>query len=82
MSSSDVYSKLASDKSFHSVINTNNITEFFDKKIFSQNVIFNDLQPYAFKLNKKLKLSYEALKLNYKNVILSGSGGSFVLINN
>jgi 4-diphosphocytidyl-2C-methyl-D-erythritol kinase len=39
----------------------------------------NDLQPYAFAINKKLKAKYEELQQKFTIVMLLGSGGSFLV---
>jgi 4-diphosphocytidyl-2C-methyl-D-erythritol kinase len=55
------------------------VYEKFDKSKNKKHQI-NDLQQYALE-NKHLMSIYKKLKLKFKNVVLSGSGGSFIAFN-
>ncbi|WP_425380000.1 4-diphosphocytidyl-2C-methyl-D-erythritol kinase [Spiroplasma endosymbiont of Stenodema calcarata] len=53
--------------------------KYYKTKKFIDNNYFNMLQQPALKINPKLKQFYIALKKEYENVMLSGSGGAFLV---
>jgi 4-diphosphocytidyl-2-C-methyl-D-erythritol kinase len=75
MSTKQVYSNLSHNTKYKSLVDLAKINNLYN---FKKDDILNDLQPYAFKVNKSLKQKYEALLLSFEKIILSGSGGSFV----
>jgi hypothetical protein len=73
-----VYEKMMAD--YVSQVNVDKAWEALNKKPFSKSVIYNDMWAFANKSNKKLN-SLSSKLLITKNIILTGSGGSFVEIN-
>ncbi|WP_425378603.1 4-diphosphocytidyl-2C-methyl-D-erythritol kinase [Spiroplasma endosymbiont of Polydrusus pterygomalis] len=53
--------------------------QYYKTKKIINNLYFNMLQQPAFKINPKLKKFYIALKKEYQYVMLSGSGGAFIV---
>jgi 4-diphosphocytidyl-2C-methyl-D-erythritol kinase len=72
-----VYAKM--NKNYQSLVNIKQACKYLNFRPWNSNIVYNDMWQFANSIDKKLVAAFQKLNTNH-NLILSGSGGSFIVI--